>query len=144
VNKYEILDVINDRYETVEAPYGLEKPCRLWTGAQINSGRGVVRVDNKLWLVHRFMYFAVYGPPENQVNHKCDRGLCLEPTHLYDGTHLDNMKDMTSRGRGRRGTGSKFFQCGHEISKWGRLNGTAHGLQRYRCNLCKPRKGEEY
>lgn len=42
------------------------------------------------------------------IRHTCDFGLCVNPTHLLEGTHQDNINDRTSRGRYRKGryTGS--------------------------------------
>ena len=38
------------------------------------------------------------------VLHTCDDGMCVNPAHLYIGTHEQNTADMMARGRGVLGT----------------------------------------
>ena len=54
-------------------------------------------------MAHRIAYELAYGPPEGQVLHHCDNPPCVRPSHLYDGTHKQNMADRTNRGRTYRG-----------------------------------------
>ena len=35
--------------------------------------------------------------------HKCDVPKCFNPDHLFPGTHRENMKDMSSKGRQAKG-----------------------------------------
>jgi hypothetical protein len=46
-------------------------------------------------------------PPGAHILHRCDRPQCVNPAHLFAGSHLDNMRDMYSKGRRRLPTGER-------------------------------------
>ena len=48
---------------------------------------------------HRVSYRIDRGEwPEDQVNHTCHNPACVNPSHLYGGSHSDNMKDAYENG----------------------------------------------
>jgi hypothetical protein len=77
------------------------KKCWEWRGA-LTKGYGQFGVGGgKLQYAHRFSWMLHNGEiPEGKcVLHKCDNPGCVNPDHLFLGSHADNMKDMASKGR---------------------------------------------
>lgn len=60
-----------------------------------------VKINGKQLWAHRVAWEDAKGaiPDGLLVLHKCDIGCCVNPDHLYLGTHKDNAADRTERGR---------------------------------------------
>ena len=57
-------------------------------------------------LTHRIVYQLYYNIDLNKDNiicHKCDNPACINPKHLFLGTHLDNIKDKVAKNRQAKG-----------------------------------------
>ena len=92
-----------------------EGGCWLWTGAtsKPNPRNGIcyprIRVDGVIVKAHRLAYKIFVGPipPGMLVCHRCDVSLCVNPAHLFLGTHTDNNHDMHRKGRARFSYGER-------------------------------------
>jgi hypothetical protein len=61
----------------------------------------MLNVGGRLLKMHRLAWQEFYGqiPQGVCVLHKCDNTHCINPRHLFLGSHGDNMRDAASKGR---------------------------------------------
>lgn len=91
--------------------------CWLWTGGRSTARNGfqygVMKVGGKPVRAHRVAWEVANGPiPAGAfVCHHCDTPLCVNPAHLFLGTHDDNMEDMARKGRGRSAMGMRHWKA---------------------------------
>jgi hypothetical protein len=86
--------------------------CWLWTGSIDSHGYGHLNLTgHRLRRAHRLAWESKHGHIQRglSVLHRCDERSCVNPDHLWLGTHADNMRDMIAKGRAR--------QVGHKGSE---------------------------
>jgi hypothetical protein len=75
--------------------------CWLWTGLLTKNQYAFMKLGQKNITGHRLSWQLFRGPiPERlYVLHRCDVRCCVNPEHLFLGTHRDNVMDMHKKGR---------------------------------------------
>jgi hypothetical protein len=94
------MNIILSRFESKHEAV-TESGCWLWTGSKNNKGYGIFCPSKKHELAHRISWQIANGPIRDGlcVLHKCDTPSCVNPTHLFLGTRLENIRDMDRKGR---------------------------------------------
>lgn len=75
--------------------------CWLWKGYRKPDGYGVFCWESSSIYAHRFSLELERGKPLGDLFacHHCDNPPCVNPAHLFLGTHRDNIIDAVSKGR---------------------------------------------
>lgn len=75
-----------------------ENGCWIWQGSR-SRGYGKMRYGREQY-AHRIAYILFVGAIGSlDVLHRCDTPSCVNPSHLFLGTHTDNMQDASRKGR---------------------------------------------
>lgn len=81
-----------------------DRGCWEWPGRR--NDKGYAQIGSVSGYRHAFELFHGEIPNGLHVCHRCDNPPCVNPDHLFLGTHVDNMKDCTAKGRRAKGESS--------------------------------------
>lgn len=83
--------------------------CWIWIASTNEHGYGVIgsggknskKHHNPVILAHRASWTIYNGeiPVNMQILHQCDNPFCVNPSHLFLGSHLTNMRDKVLKNR---------------------------------------------
>jgi len=97
--------------ERFDAKWKLDEPtgCWLWIGAKVRRTDNYYQPIIGTWRsrtenAHRIAWMLYHGdiPDGLHVLHHCDNPICVNPNHLFLGTHQDNMDDMVLKKRNHK------------------------------------------
>jgi len=117
--------------------------CWEWTACKDRDGYPKITISGKVVTATRYAYRIQNGNFDDKlcILHKCDNPGCVRGSHLYIGTHAENMHDMRRKRRSTWGSRSasakltnsaipeikKLNDDGLSQRKIARLYGVAHG-----------------
>lgn len=83
--------------------------CMEWNSYINPQGYGKIYHNGKSYRAHRLSYQIFIGliPKNMEICHLCDNTKCINPNHLFLGSHSENMKDMSNKNRHKVLKGSK-------------------------------------
>jgi hypothetical protein len=81
--------------------------CWIWTGSKNYFGYGTANWKGLPSRAHRISWIIHFDkiPKGMHILHKCDNPSCVNPKHLWIGTHTDNMRDRQAKGRANHACG---------------------------------------
>lgn len=100
-----------------------EKDCWIWVGCKDKDGYGKITYKAKDCRAHRESYRVFNGPISRGmiICHTCDNPSCVNPKHLWLGTHEDNVRDMYNKGRNNPNMGNSLKVSKPDVERIRRL-----------------------
>ena len=106
-------DLLERFWANVNISSGSSNPCFIWTGSIDSNGYGAISHQGKRYGAHRLSYLIHNGGIREGLLacHKCDVPPCVNPAHIYAGTHEDNMNDAWRARMKREAKQPKWYEC---------------------------------
>lgn len=110
-NKFDRLDLFWAKIDRTPGQ-GPNRDCWEWQGSFNIHGYGIFHIQPTPYKgqavpAHRLIKELELGKdllPKDFSCHKCDNRKCVNPAHLFIGTHLVNILDMTTKNRQAKGS----------------------------------------
>lgn len=99
ISKARYLEFTKRFWDTVTK--GEDDECWIWNGETGQHGHGRFWILYRRYPAHRFSFLLKHGKidPKLLVMHECDNPPCVNPNHLFQGTHKDNTHDAMRKHR---------------------------------------------
>jgi len=85
--------------------------CYEWLGYFTKDNYAVVKFQGKKYRVIRVLLENTLGKPisaDKEACHTCNNSFCVNPNHLYEGTHAENGQDLS---RSNKNKGIRNAAC---------------------------------
>ena len=112
--------------------------CWEWQKSLDRDGYGYFWYDSKTSRGHKYAWELYFGDRGGLcVLHTCDNPCCVNPDHLFLGTHQDNVKDRDSKGRQVKGSKQHLSKLTEEQVRAIRKDSRKHRIIANEYNIAK-------
>lgn len=96
--------------------------CWEWQGARTQNGKGygVLTIDKKSVIAHRFSWELVNGdiPKGQEIDHRCFNKKCVNPAHLRLANHSENCQHRSGAQVNNKSSGVRGVYYNKRNGRW--------------------------